>query len=827
MAFARAGIGRAQLTLLATLTLFALPVALAPPAWAIWPSNHNDAVPVCQAASAQTKPVVCSDGDGGMFIAWEDTRFASSSYIYVMRVLANGDLAPGWPLWGTPIGLIGFFQFDPAICSDGAGGAIVTWRDNRSGAYDVFAQRINSAGSTQWTTNGVQLCNAANTQRVPKIAPDNGGAFIVWEDQRNGANFDIYGQRVTSAGALAAGWGGLTGKAIETGAGHHTAPRIANDGTGGVLIAYYDASFSAYVRRVTAGGTVSGSPWGTVYLGSDYDFVPDGQGGLLNGYANGTYIQYQRIDPTGNSQWSTGTSATGDGVSYLRMVSDGVGGALMSWDQGIAGTRMLRFGLGGAVAPGWPGPGGKMILTQVGGTDRVLVGNGARGALYVYSAAINGPGKDIWAHHFDYEGQHVVEWPNPTTPGLNGGLALSLAPLDQQQVDAVSDGVGGALAAWSDQRGGAGNDDIYAQRIDFFGQLGYPEPKILDIRDVKNDQGGQVRIRWAASYVDSVLRLVETYSVWRQVPTIAQAVLRPDRAVLASSPADARERARALAEAGSSQHVLLPEATAAGVVFWEFLASLEAHGNGTYSYVAPTTSDSTAAGNPYTIFRVDAVDPRIEGYPNPPRENIAWWRSKPDSGYAVDNLAPAAPAPFAGYYSSGTATLHWRPNTEPDLAGYRLYRGATADFTADGGSLIATPSDTAEVDVAGAPYYYKVSATDVHGNESPTTTLLPSGALGVEVEGTGLSLATVVPNPLSNRATFRFRLSRSGPARLTLHDIQGRQVRTLLDSPNASEIQAIEWDGADATGRRVAPGVYVLRLAAEGRVLSRKALVSR
>jgi hypothetical protein len=59
------------------------------------------------------------------------------------------------------------------------------------------------------------------------------------------------------------------------------------------------------------------------------------------------------------------------------------------------------------------------------------------------------------------------------------------------------------------------------------------------------------------------------------------------------------------------------------------------------------------------------------------------WFSQPDSGYSVDNVAPFAPAPFQGVYAAGGANLHWRPNTEADLAGYRLYRGPTASFPLD------------------------------------------------------------------------------------------------------------------------------------------------
>ena len=68
-------------------------------------------------------------------------------------------------------------QGPPMIVSDGAGGAIVTWEDFRSGTnWDIYAQRVSAAGVPQWTANGVALCTAANTQGSPMIVSDGAGA---------------------------------------------------------------------------------------------------------------------------------------------------------------------------------------------------------------------------------------------------------------------------------------------------------------------------------------------------------------------------------------------------------------------------------------------------------------------------------------------------------------------------------------------------------------------------------------------------------------------------------------------------------------------------
>lgn len=85
----------------------------------------------------------------------------------------------------------------PQICSDGAGGAIITWVDDRSSELDIYTQRVNSIGDVQWALNGTAICTADNDQEDPQICSDGtGGAIITWEDRRSGADYDIYAQRI-------------------------------------------------------------------------------------------------------------------------------------------------------------------------------------------------------------------------------------------------------------------------------------------------------------------------------------------------------------------------------------------------------------------------------------------------------------------------------------------------------------------------------------------------------------------------------------------------------------------------------------------------------
>ena len=76
---------------------------------------------------------------------------------------------------------------DMAMCSDGAGGVIFAWSDDRYVTYHVYAQRVDSNGNVKWTTNGVPMWDPWYDDQVGvQICSDGaGGAIIVWEDGRN------------------------------------------------------------------------------------------------------------------------------------------------------------------------------------------------------------------------------------------------------------------------------------------------------------------------------------------------------------------------------------------------------------------------------------------------------------------------------------------------------------------------------------------------------------------------------------------------------------------------------------------------------------------
>lgn len=154
----------------------------------------NDGIAVSTEVDDQAAPQIISDGNGGAIIVWLDARSGNVN-IYAQRIDNNG--VAQWTADGIPICTATNSQFETRIISDGNGGAIITWGDYRSGfGSDIYGQHVDSGGNTLWATDGVAICSAVNDQSAPQIISDGSdGAIIIWRDKRTDAS-DIYAQRI-------------------------------------------------------------------------------------------------------------------------------------------------------------------------------------------------------------------------------------------------------------------------------------------------------------------------------------------------------------------------------------------------------------------------------------------------------------------------------------------------------------------------------------------------------------------------------------------------------------------------------------------------------
>jgi fibronectin type 3 domain-containing protein len=85
----------------------------------------------------------------------------------------------------------------------------------------------------------------------------------------------------------------------------------------------------------------------------------------------------------------------------------------------------------------------------------------------------------------------------------------------------------------------------------------------------------------------------------------------------------------------------------------------------------------------------------------------------------VDKFPPAAPVELHGTAGPGSVELSWEPNTESDLAGYRVYRSVEGGAFEKIAEVTAVPSYSDKAVEHGKKYRYAIAAFDRAGNESP------------------------------------------------------------------------------------------------------------
>lgn len=89
----------------------------------------------------------------------------------------------------------------------------------------------------------------------------------------------------------------------------------------------------------------------------------------------------------------------------------------------------------------------------------------------------------------------------------------------------------------------------------------------------------------------------------------------------------------------------------------------------------------------------------------------------------------------------------------------------------------------------------------------------------------GFHLDAPFPNPMNGSVILRFTLERGASTQLRVYDVAGRLVRTLHEGWLERGAHHLTWDGADAGGRPVASGFYLLQLRQGDEVMARKLTV--
>jgi hypothetical protein len=785
-------------------------------AHAMWPQNGAALNP---ALNDQFTPDIAGDGQGGSVIAWAEFRPGGT----LQDILVQRLDAWGRPLWGAN-GLLVCTAFgnqeDPVVIGDGSGGAFVAWEDLRVGDFDLYVQHISAEGVALWTADGVPVVTVASGQYLPRLVRDAaGGVIMTWHDSRSLSNFDIYAQRVNSAGNPQ--WI-ANGVAVSNDVADELRPCIISDGAGGAIIAYEQMisfQFDIRAQRITSGGSKGWALPGVPVCSNGFKqdnvrIVSDGAAGAIlvwRDYRNGVSLPAtfaQRLTATGSTTWTLDgvdvNPATSAAEEEQQIVSDGANGAIVAWRDSRSGPEayVQRLNFAGSLV--WAGTG--VLVSDDPSTifNPRIAPDGIGGAVVSwidYKFQSNG---NFFARSVNANG---------TLASPTGGVPLELVPGIKIAGTMASDGAGGGVVAWTDYRNGF-NSAAYAQRFDRFGNWGYPSAEIVDARDVPGDQGGVVNIEWNASRLDPwPSESIDRYTVWRAVdPTLAPVF------VTAGAPMVTLEELDPLAT-----DAMRVETLAGTTYYWQLVATVDAFYLGSYAQTVPTLFDSTATspGNHYFQVIAHGLAPS-EYWASAPASAKSVDNIAPNATLVLDAQRVGSDVHLLWTPRVTEADFNDYAVFRGTMAGVQPIPGLFITSTEDTVLVDTNPP-------AGFLYYIVTARDThgnqgVPSNEASVT--IPT-AVGDTPSLARLTLGGNFPNPFSGDTVLRVGLPRNSDVRLDVFDAAGRRVATRDIPRLPAGWQRIAFNGRDGRGKALASGVYFGRITAAGETRTMKMVIQR
>ena len=786
----------------------------------VWTTNG---VALCATTGEQYGSEITSDGAGGAIVVWVDAR-VSDGDVYAQRVNALGVVQ--WAPNGVPLCDVAGYQYSLQIDSDGAGGAIVAWEDYRTEDYDIYAQRVDASGGVQWLPGGVSLCTAAGNQDFPRIAPDgNGGAIIEWADF-GGENGDIYAQRIGAGGAVQ--WA-VNGVVLVTATADQYDPRVASDGAGGAIVAWYDSrggDADVYAQRLNALGTVQWATDGVpLCTATSYQvfhvITSDGAGGAIVAWQDSrdgnNDIYAQRVDASGSVQWvSDGvalSTAAGD-QALPRITADGAGGAIIVWtDYGGSSANIYAQRVNASGALQWA-PGGVALCTAAGDqSNPEIVSDAAGGAIIAWYDYRDGMG-DIYAQRVNASG--AVEW-------VPDGIPICAATERQSNPKITSDGAGGAIVAWNDARG-LSDLDIFAQRVNSSGAIqwaldGVPVCTATEDQTlqglISGASGGAILVwqdRRNGNDIDIYVQQVggSGAAQWLAdgVPicTVAFDQFSPR---IVSDGSGGAIVAWGDYRSGTDSDIYAQRIDASGAVQWApggVVLSMAAADQGIPEITSDGSGGAMAAWEDYRCGMMIYAQ-RIRG-----------------SGEIVGTLLQSSSAALDGT----TIRIAWALSELDEGARFLVSRASASDWKymeLEDAAIVKERLSFTFTDTGclpGSTYKYRV---ECEAEGMPRKILFETDA--ITMPPLPVTLYQNHPNPFNPQTVIRFYLPEAQEISLAVYDVVGRQIVRLAEGKREKGFHIVTWDGRNSSGAMCASGVYFSRLKAGKSTISRKMVIMR
>jgi hypothetical protein len=631
-----------------------------------------------------------------------------------------------------------------------------------AGGTDIFVAKYDAAGVRQWSLRFGSTSNDFGNS----VAVDALGSVRVTGSFSGTVNFN--GGNLVSAGGS-----DIFVAKYNTGGSHQWSQRFGSTGGDFGFSVAVDASENVFVTGTFqgtvnfGGGNLVSAGVGDIFV-AKYNVGGTHQWSQRFGSASTDFGNSVAVDASGHAFVTGYFNETVDFGGGDRVSAGGADIFVAKYDAGGVHQWSQRFGsastdFGNSVAVD---ASGNVFVTGF-FNNTVDFGGGnlaSAGVADIVVAKYDAGGTPQWSQRFG-------------STGDDRGYSVAMDASGDVLVTGYFSGTvnfgGGSLVS-------AGSSDIFVAKYG----VSPAEPVISAITDIGNDQGRQVKIRFARSEYDQAVSFT---------PIVEYVAFRRDDPVPATQ-STAKDQAGRELRADD----------------WTEVGRVLAFEETSYGIDVPTIGDSTIAlGQYHSVFYIRAATSAPGTF----------FDSPPDSGYSLDNLAPGVPESFA--YATGQ--LSWDESSAADFDYFTVYGSNTDSF---GASTAVDYSVAPAMDVTASPYvFYFVTATDFSGNEGKPAMVNTLSGVGGTPRSYVLSVSNY-PNPFNPSTTVGYTVPRRGLVTVAIYDARGVLVTALVTGEErAPGAYTIEWDGRSDSGVTSASGIYFARIEQNGVSRSKKMLM--
>ena len=448
----------------------------------LWSTPEEGGVSMCSAPGNQLFPKVSYYNEDYSVVVWEDHQLSAEfGDIHVQFLDLNGENV--------------FADTGLSVCSDASNqikprvkshqwaegnpeyAAYVVWEDSRNGNTDIFSQKIDVEGNVYWQDNGISIVSEVNSQSQVRLTNDGGGGvYYVWEDERNNVypETEIYIQHIDESNNLTFPENGL---AICDAPYYQFSP-IVRSYNGNALVLWGDrrtGSIGLHLQVVTTtNGTVLEPQGKEMYFGID----GNGQSPKLT-YLGGEALVYwddRRFSPFENLTYGltlndeasllnsqNGVSLTNNSYQSNATVLDTGENLFMGFGQTDGDINQYYSIINYELDSSIPQP--VDLNTQASQEYYSIVHNESEDLIYYVYSDNREFANNIYVHQFDTNG--INTWSSPIK--IVETLLDGFLPSDDNVIGAVANPLGGITILYNS--GNFLGTKAYAISIDSMGQV--------------------------------------------------------------------------------------------------------------------------------------------------------------------------------------------------------------------------------------------------------------------------------------------------------------------------------------------------------------------